>query len=64
MEETHDRQLATILARGLIRALQRAKRAGMDCQQANDAPQPTAAELPSNVHQPTEPKADNEQEER
>lgn len=44
MDETRDRCLAAILARGLIRVRQRAERAGTWKPQDNDQPQTPAAD--------------------
>jgi hypothetical protein len=60
MDETHDRQLAAILARGLMRARQQAERTHLELDRGMDAPQPTAALPPGDVHQSADSAADNQ----
>ena len=57
MDETREGCLAAILARGLVRVRHAAERTGRWKTQANDEPQPTAAEVPGAQDAPTEPPA-------
>ena len=61
MDETRDRQLAAILARGLMRAQQQAEPVPPAPGSGNDFQDPTAAELPGDVHQPATRAADDDQ---